>query len=262
MATRLQLRRDTATNWTSANPILLEGEMAVETDTGKFKVGDGTTAWTSLVYSSGIQGDAGVDGVDGATIITGSVDPTTEGVDGDLYINTTSYDLFEKAEGTWSKGGNIKGATGDTGATGQGVPTGGTAGQVLSKIDGTDYNTQWSSLPTQERAFSFYIDGDLTVDTDLISIICPMALTITEVRLAVSTAPTDADLIIDINKNGTTLYTTQANRPTVAASGTSATATDPDVTNLAVGDILSLDIDQIGSTIAGANLSVIVICEV
>ena len=146
--------------------------------------------------------------------------------------------------------------------TGEGVPIGGTAGQVLSKIDGTDYNTQWSDLPTQTKAFAFYIDGDLTVDTDLMSIIVPMALTITEIRCAVSTAPTGANLIIDINKNGTTLYTTQGNRPTIAASGTSATATDSDVTALVVGDILSLDIDQIGSTVAGSNLSVIVICEV
>jgi hypothetical protein len=51
--TRIQLRRDTATNWTTLNPILDSGEIAVESDTGKLKVGDGTTAWTSLSYDSG-----------------------------------------------------------------------------------------------------------------------------------------------------------------------------------------------------------------
>lgn len=253
MATRFQLRRDDAANWTSVDPVLLDGEMAVERDTGKFKVGDGTTAWTGLAYSSGIQGVAGADG---ATILTGSVDPTTEGVDGDLYINITSYDLFKKVAGTWSNIGNIKGATGDTGATGVGVPSGGMEGQIIVMGSST---TEWQN---QVRAISFYIDGDLTVDTDLMSIISPMSLTITEIRCAVSTAPTDADLIIDINKNGTTIYTTQANRPTILATETTETATDPDITTLAVGDILSLDIDQIGSTVAGANLSVIIICEV
>jgi len=51
MATvRLQLRRGTASQWTSANPILAAGEMGVETDTRKVKVGDGATSWTSLDY--------------------------------------------------------------------------------------------------------------------------------------------------------------------------------------------------------------------
>jgi hypothetical protein len=50
---RIQLRRDTAANWTSVNPILSVGEPAVETDTGRQKMGDGTTAWASLAYLVG-----------------------------------------------------------------------------------------------------------------------------------------------------------------------------------------------------------------
>jgi hypothetical protein len=50
MAIRMQQRRGTATQWTNANPVLSVGEIGFETDTFKFKVGDGTTAWTSLVY--------------------------------------------------------------------------------------------------------------------------------------------------------------------------------------------------------------------
>ncbi|MAB58866.1 MAG: hypothetical protein CL524_15170, partial [Aequorivita sp.] len=45
-----QQRRDTAANWTSANPTLLTGEIGYETDTGKFKIGDGSTVWTGLGY--------------------------------------------------------------------------------------------------------------------------------------------------------------------------------------------------------------------
>lgn len=51
--TTIQLRRDTAANWTSRNPILALGEPGVETDTRKIKYGDGTTAWTALSYSAG-----------------------------------------------------------------------------------------------------------------------------------------------------------------------------------------------------------------
>ena len=52
MAVKIQLRRDVASAWTSANPTLSAGELALETDTAKYKIGDGTTAWTSLAYSS------------------------------------------------------------------------------------------------------------------------------------------------------------------------------------------------------------------
>ena len=53
MATRMQQRRDTAANWTSSNPTLLAGEIGFETDTGQFKIGDGSTVWTSLSYAGG-----------------------------------------------------------------------------------------------------------------------------------------------------------------------------------------------------------------
>tara|TARA_B110000503_G_scaffold75745_1_gene116938 strand:+ start:1457 stop:2206 length:750 start_codon:yes stop_codon:yes gene_type:complete len=50
MADMIQIRRDTAANWTSANPILAQGELGAETDTSKIKIGDGTTVWASLSY--------------------------------------------------------------------------------------------------------------------------------------------------------------------------------------------------------------------
>lgn len=51
MADRIQLRRDTAANWTSTNPTLSQGEIGYETDTGKLKIGDGATAWAVLGYA-------------------------------------------------------------------------------------------------------------------------------------------------------------------------------------------------------------------
>ena len=48
--TRFKLRSDTAANWTAANPVLLAGEIGVETDTRRYKIGDGTTAWAGLSY--------------------------------------------------------------------------------------------------------------------------------------------------------------------------------------------------------------------
>lgn len=101
--------------------------------------------------------------------------------------------------------------------------------------------------------------GTLTVSAGTIRYRFPWAATILGVTAAVNTAPTGSSLICDVNKNGTTIFTTQANRPTIAASGT-ATTTEPtpDVTAMATGDYLTVDIDQIGSSVAGADLTVIV----
>lgn len=52
MATKVRIRRDTAAYWTSKNPVLLLAEPGLETDTGKLKFGDGSTAWNSLAYAN------------------------------------------------------------------------------------------------------------------------------------------------------------------------------------------------------------------
>lgn len=84
----------------------------------------------------------------------------------------------------------------------------------------------------------------------------PRAFSIKNVTVAVNTAPTGATLIVDVNKNGTTIFTTQANRPTVAISGTEDLSSVPDETSVAFDDVLTVDIDQVGSSVAGADLVV------
>lgn len=59
MAVNIQLRRGTAAEWTSANPTLMQGEMGYETDTQKYKIGNGSTAWNSLSYG-GLIGTVGL----------------------------------------------------------------------------------------------------------------------------------------------------------------------------------------------------------
>jgi hypothetical protein len=61
MATRMQQRRGTSAEWSAVNPILAAGEVGVETDTLKFKIGNGTSSWSSLKYFVNIA-----DIVDGA----------------------------------------------------------------------------------------------------------------------------------------------------------------------------------------------------
>lgn len=115
----------------------------------------------------GAQGAPGADGADGADGATGATGPgfyylsnyvsgngyipnaVVKGSDGNLYIAIASGGLSDPVGNTaeWelylTKG--PQGDTGATGDTGAGVVAGGTAGQFLAKIDGTDYNTAWTS---------------------------------------------------------------------------------------------------------------------
>jgi hypothetical protein len=71
MTVKIQVRRGTASAWTSANPTLSAGEIGFETDTLKIKIGDGTTAWTSLGYTtSGAAGYATTATAGGTTTLT------------------------------------------------------------------------------------------------------------------------------------------------------------------------------------------------
>lgn len=72
MAVQIQFRRATAAEWTAANTILAAGELGLETDTTFYKIGTGSTAWTSLAYGS-IQGALAANAVTTAKILDANV---------------------------------------------------------------------------------------------------------------------------------------------------------------------------------------------
>ena len=115
-----------------------------------------------------------------------------------------------------------------------------------------------SSAVIADQVFHYHIKGDLNTTTGKQAIRMPFAGKISYVTAALITAPVGATAIVDLHKNGTTMYTTQANRPTIAAGSTYVTATLPDVLTWAAGDILQLEVDQKGSSTDGADLSVVV----
>lgn len=82
-------------------------------------------------------------------------------------------------------------------------------------------------------------------------------LVIRSVRASVGTAPTGASLIVDVNISGVTIFTTQANRPTIAAAGnTSGKVTNANVATIPDGSYFTIDVDQVGSGTHGSDLVV------
>jgi hypothetical protein len=112
--------------------------------------------------------------------------------------------------------------------------------------------------PNSNQTFTVFIAGAQTTGALKWQGILPFAGTITDVRAYLNTAPTGATFIVDLLKNAVSLYTTTANRPTVAISGNASTTLLPDTVAVAVGDRLSVSILQIGATIAGSDLTVAV----
>ena len=82
VVTQIQIRRGTAAQWTSANPTLASGEFGYESDTGKFKIGNGSTAWSSLSY----QGAGTVTSITAGTGLSGGTITTS----GTIAIDTAT----------------------------------------------------------------------------------------------------------------------------------------------------------------------------
>jgi hypothetical protein len=133
---------------------------------------------------------------------------------------------------------------------------------VNSQEDGLTYLATASGTTLSNQAL-FATEGDLTVSSNPLRIHNNFggSRTITKVQLAVDTAPTGSAIIVDIHKNGTTIFTTQANRPQIAISANSGNSTSIDVSDWAEDEYLTMHIDQIGSTVAGSDLVVHVIYE-
>lgn len=138
---------------TEANILAMVGMVAedlwIASDTLNGWVYDGTN-WVNI---GPLQGPEGAQGIAGATWLTGIIDPVAEGVNNDLYLNTTSYDYFKKVGGVWQLVGNLKGVTGDTG-------NGIVSVVKTSTVDNLDtYTITFSDTSTTDFVVANGIDG-------------------------------------------------------------------------------------------------------
>jgi len=102
----------------------------------------------------------------------------------------------------------------------------------------------------------FTFEGDCFVAPGRHRMIFAKPVVVNSIIMAVNTAPTGQAIIVDVDKNGTTIFPVQANRPTIAAGAFASAEVIPQGVALAAGDYLTCDIDQRGSGIPGGDLTV------
>ena len=136
--TKIQLRNGTAAEWTAKNPVLLKGEMGIETDTHKIKVGDGSTQWSKLAY-------CGADTNDILNVINANRDSCTVI---ELAEGETTADKLRAIENP--KKGDIA------------VIIDGIAGEAKSYTSYVYDGEKFAAMDGNYRADNVYFDDDIT----------------------------------------------------------------------------------------------------
>jgi hypothetical protein len=161
----------------------------------------------------------------GASVVVSDTAPSSPGV-GDIWYESDTGKVFVYYDSFWVEASN-----------GGSVGPAGPAGLLYQSF------TVPSTLNTGTGKARFYASAGYTV---------------TNVAVSVGTAPTGSSVIVDVLKNGSTIFTTTANRPTITAGNFQDASSIPNSSESAIisGDYLTISILQIGSTIAGSDLTV------
>ena len=218
MAIRIQLRRDTAANWTSSNPVLRAGEFGIETDTLKFKIGNGSSTWTQIANYANVT-DAGLSNSLNDYILL--ADQGTPGgpaeldLDGDLLIPEDSIILWYDAEYTYT-------------------------------------TTLTATEPTDDRVITFPDATTTVVGTDTTDTLTNKSIslgsnTVTTTLAQLNTAVSDADLV---SKTGTQTLT---NKSISLASNTITGTIAEFNTAVTDADLAPIDSPTFTGTVAGVT---------
>lgn len=156
---RIQLRNDTAANWTTENPTLQAGELGYETDTGKFKLGTGALAWTSLSYASIPPGVA--------AIVDADISASAGIVDTKLATISTAG----KVSGTAITSGNMttSGTVLTSNSFGYSTGAGGTVTQLTSKATAVTLDKTTGQITTHNAALAAAAEVTFTVNNSKVA---------------------------------------------------------------------------------------------
>ena len=214
MATRMQQRRGTASQWTSANPVLNAGEIGWESDTNKFKIGDGTNHWADIDYFADINSTVnpafgssitfeGATANDFETTLA-IADPTA---DRTITLPDTSGTVaLVDASGNLTISGNL--TVSGTTTTINSTTINATTGIVFEGTTANDFETTLTVTdPTADRTITFPDAAGTVALTSDISVTASSTNTFTNKSIALGTNPvsgtlaefntavTDADLV-------------------------------------------------------------------
>ena len=207
MPTQIQLRRDTAADWTSNNPTMAAGEFGWESDTNRFKIGDGSTAWASLAYADTLKtlGDISVTGSTISAPSNGDLSLTTSGTGnvnvGEITVRGTTLSSSDSSSININEGLVVDGTaniSGQATLSGLAYPTSdGTANQFL-KTDGSG-----------TLSFGDLSLGDLTITGSTIS-------TPSNADLTLTPGGTGNVVAGALTFNGTTISAADSTKVTIA----------------------------------------------
>ena len=203
----------------------------------------GDVTWLNLVALTDIKGDQGIQGIQG--------NDGDDGIDGnsvEIQNNGTYIQWRLIGDTTWINIVALTALKGDQGIQGiQGI-------QGEKGDDGVTY---------REFTLLLHVNENATTGNNKCPILIVTApMTIQKVYLKCKVAPTGQDFILDINKNGVSIWaTTQANRVKVQANQTYGEQTSFDTTSLVEGDLITIDIDQVGNPIAGQTYTGVIKCR-
>ena len=239
MAVQIQFRRDTSANWASANPVLAEGELGINTTTNQFKIGNGSTAWNSLAYAPLSGTVADLDDITNV-VITSAANGDLLKWNGSAWVNASGYALLASptftgtvvlpdntvALGTKTTGDYVATITGGTGVsstaatTGEGTTHSLSIGQAVATTDNVTFAGVTADAIKVGVTAANEIDttsGGLTIDSAGGTVTIDDNLTVTG-NLTVSGSTTSVntetltvdDNIIVLNNNVTSAPTENA----------------------------------------------------
>ncbi len=260
MATqRIQLKRDTAANWTIANTILRVGEVGLETDTRRAKFGDWVSWWNSLSYAfSSTWWD-----MLKSENLSWLTDYSTARTN--LWLNTTQNQndstdkrfMSDAQEAkldaiSWTNTWDEPNAS----TTVEGVVELATTAEINAWTDTTRVMVVDQYVASNRNVrYVLYRILDSTTNVTTWTTVgwdfeFPFNWTITEIGAYADTAGTTGTMIVDVNRNWSTLMTTNKLSFDSAEKTTRTAATPPTLTTTSISswDLLTFDIDSIQST--------------
>jgi len=222
---------------------------------------NGTNGTNGISGSSGTNGTSGSSGSSGLSGVNGTSGSSgSSGTNGTNGTNGTSGSSGSSGTNGTSGSSGTNGTNGTNGTSGSSGSSGtnGTNGtNGTSGSSGSSGTNGTSGVGISNITFLLAVGTILTIGSNKARVIVPYVGIILKAYVSSGTGPQGSDAIFDIYKNGMSIWNiTPSNRLKIVSGQTYGTQSSFDITSIVEGDILSIDVDQVGSTTPGGDISV------